>query len=33
MEMKARETASLIDNPDYVRRNRTSIDVATDQVI
>jgi hypothetical protein len=32
MEVKAQEIASLIDNPDYVRRNRTSIDVATDQV-
>jgi hypothetical protein len=32
MEVKAQEIASLIDNPDYVRRNRSSIDVATDQV-
>jgi hypothetical protein len=33
MEVKAQEIASLIDNPDYVCRNRTSIDAATDQVV
>jgi hypothetical protein len=33
MEAEAREIARLIDNPDYVRRDGTPLDVATDQVI